>query len=79
MAILPKWLILCTLALAMILVLYELVIRRVNAIRWLFGKKPRQRTPREDRNGREQEGHQAEALSGKADQPVPLPTWKTNA
>jgi len=72
MAILPKWLIICTLALAMILVLYELVIRRVNAMRWLFGMKPRQRTPREDRNGREQEGH-------KADQPVPLPTWKTNA
>ena len=64
MAILPKWLIICTLALAMILVLYELVIRRVNAMRWLFGMKPRQRTPHQDSNGREQEGHKAEALGG---------------
>ncbi len=66
LAILPKWLIIWTLALATTLVLYELLIRRVNAIRWLFGMKPRQRTPREDWNGREQEGHQAEALGGKA-------------
>lgn len=62
MAILPKWLILCTLALAMARALYELLIRRVNAIRWLFGMKPRQRTPHQDSNGREQEGRQAEAL-----------------
>jgi glucan biosynthesis protein C len=76
LAILPKWLIIWTLALAMTLLLYELVIRRVNAIRWLFGMKPRQRTPRQDSNGREQEGHQAEVLGGKAEQPVPLRTWK---
>jgi hypothetical protein len=54
-----KWLISSTLALALILVVYELLIRRVNAIRWLFGMKPRQRTPREDRNSGEQEGHKA--------------------
>ena len=76
MAILPKWLIICTLALAMTLVLYELVIRRVNAIRWLFGMKPRQRTPYQDSNGREQEGHQAEALGGKAEQPILVHIWK---
>jgi hypothetical protein len=76
MGILPKWLIICTLALAMTLVLCELLIRRVNAIRWLFGMKPRQRTPHQGSNGREQEGHQAEALGGKAEQTVPLHTWK---
>ncbi len=76
MAILPKWLLIWTLALAITLVLYELLIRRVNLIRWLFGMKPRQRTPRKDLNGREQEGHQAESMGGKADQPVSLHTWK---
>ena len=55
---------------------YELLIRRVNAMRWLFGMKPRQRTPREDRNGREQEGHKAEAPGGKAEEPVLVHTWK---
>ena len=55
------------------LVVYELLIRRVNAMRWLFGMKPRQRTPREDMNGRE---HQAKSLGGKAEQPVPLHAWK---
>jgi glucans biosynthesis protein C len=52
-----KWLIISTLSLALILAIYGLLIRRVNVMRWLFGMKPRQRTPREDRNGREQEGH----------------------
>jgi peptidoglycan/LPS O-acetylase OafA/YrhL len=52
-----KWLIISTLALVLILVAYELLIRRVNAMRWLFGMKPRQRIHREDGNGREQEGH----------------------
>ncbi len=76
MGILPKWLIISTLALALTLVVYELLIRRVNAMRWLFGMKPRQHTPRRDGNGREQERHQSEALGGKADQAVPLHTWK---
>jgi hypothetical protein len=62
MAILPKWLIIWTLALPITLLLYELLIRRVNPIRWLFGMKPRQRTPQEDRNNREQEGHKAESV-----------------
>jgi peptidoglycan/LPS O-acetylase OafA/YrhL len=70
MAILPKWLILCTLSLAMTLVLYELLIRRVNALRWLFGMKPRTPARREDRHGSEQEGHQAELPGGKAEQPL---------
>jgi hypothetical protein len=76
MAILPKWLIVSTLALALTLAVYVLVIRRVNWIRWLFGMKPRRRTPRKDGNGREPERHQSEALGGKADQAVPLHAWK---
>ena len=52
-----KWLIISTLALVLIPVAYELLIRRVNAMRWLFGMKPRQRIHREDGNGREQERH----------------------
>ncbi len=75
MAILPKWLIISTLALVLTLSVYELLIRRVNAMRWLFGMKPRQRTPRKDGNDREQERHQAEAQGGKADQAIPLHTW----
>ena len=59
LALLPKWLIICTLALATTLLLYALVIRRVNALRWLFGMKPRKRTPRHDSNDGEHEGHQA--------------------
>ena len=57
MGIGQKWLIISTLALVLTLAVYELLIRRVNAMRWLFGMKPRQRTPREDRNGSEQDGH----------------------
>jgi peptidoglycan/LPS O-acetylase OafA/YrhL len=74
--ILPKWLMISTLALALILAVYILVIRRVNWIRWLFGMKPRKPTPRRDSVGREQEEHQAEVLGGKADQAVPLHPWK---
>jgi glucans biosynthesis protein C len=59
LASLPKWLIISTLALAMTLLLYALLIRRVNALRWLFGMKPRKRTPRQDSNGGEYEGHHA--------------------
>ncbi len=40
MSILPKWLIITTLSLALTLAVYELLIRRVNAMRWLFGMKP---------------------------------------
>ncbi len=36
-----KWLIISTLALVLTLAEYELLIRRVNAMRWLFGMKPR--------------------------------------
>jgi peptidoglycan/LPS O-acetylase OafA/YrhL len=43
MAILPKWLIISTLALALTLAVYELLIQRVNGMRWLFGMKPRRR------------------------------------
>lgn len=74
MGILPKWLIIITLALALILAVYVLVIRRVNWIRWLFGMKPRKSTPRRDKGGSEQEDHQAEAPHGKADRAVPLRT-----
>jgi glucan biosynthesis protein C len=76
MGILPKWLIISTLALALILAVYVLLIRRVNWLRWLFGMKPRKPTPRQDSNSREQERHQTEALDGKADQAVPLHTRK---
>ena len=48
MAILPRWVIFSTLALLLILAVYELLIRRVNGIRWLFGMKPRPLKPRED-------------------------------
>ncbi len=48
-----KWLIISTLALALTLAVYELLIRRINGMRWLFGMKPRPRTPREDMQGRE--------------------------
>ena len=76
LGILPKWLIIITLALALILVVYVLVIRRVNWIRWLFGLKPRKPAPRRDKSGREQEEHQEEAPAGKVDQAVPLHTWR---
>ena len=69
MAVGLKWLILSTLALALILAMYELLIRRVNAVHWLFGMKPRKRTLRQEGNGREQGGHEA-------DQAVPLYTWR---
>ena len=59
MAIGLKWLILSTLSLVLILAVYDLLVRRVNAMRWLLGMKPRQRTPRQDRNGGEHEGHQS--------------------
>jgi len=74
MGILPKWLILMTLSLALILAVYALLIRRVNAMRWLFGLKPRKAAPRQDGNDREQEEHQAGSLGSKADEPVPLHT-----
>ncbi len=79
LAILPKWLIICPLALAMTLLLYALVIRRVNALRWLFGMKPRKPIRREDRNGSEREGHQAEVPGGKAEQPLLLHLGKEPA
>lgn len=40
MGVLPKWLIISMLAMALTLAVYELLIRRVNAMRWLFGMKP---------------------------------------
>ncbi len=71
--ILPKWLIITTLALALTLAVYVLLIRRVNALRWLFGMKPRQRTSQQAVNGGMQ-GHKAEAMGGKTEQPVLLHT-----
>ena len=76
MGILPKWLIISTLALLLILMVYELLIRRVNTMRWLFGLKPRQHPLREGGYGREPYRRQAESPSGKADQPVTLHAWK---
>jgi peptidoglycan/LPS O-acetylase OafA/YrhL len=76
MGILPKWLMISTLALALILAVYVLLIRRVNWIRWLFGMKPRKPTHRREGTSREQEGQQAEVLGDKADQAVPLHTGK---
>ena len=70
MTILPKWLIISTLALALTLAVYELLIRRVNAMRWLFGMKPRQRTPRKDTKGGGRQGREVEAMGGKAGQPA---------
>ncbi len=37
--ILPKWLIMSALAFILVMALYELLVRRINSIRWLFGMK----------------------------------------
>ncbi len=76
MGILPKWLIISTLALALTLAVYVFAIRPVHWLHWLFGMKPRERTPRQDLNGGEQERQPAEALAGTADRAVPVPIWK---
>ncbi len=73
MGILPKWLIISTLSLALSLVLYDLLIRRVNGIRWLFGMKPLHRTPQQDVKGEMQE-HKMDTMGSQAAQPVPLHT-----
>lgn len=79
MGILPKWLVISTLALALTLVVYGLVVRPVNWLRWLFGMKPRPHTARplrKDLNGRADAEHQAEARGSRAepaDQDAPLP------
>jgi hypothetical protein len=83
MGIAPKWLVITTLALALTLVVYGLVIRPVNWLRWLFGMKPRPRLPPlggKDLTGSADFGaqgrHQAEAPGDSADQAgldVPLP------
>ena len=68
MGILPKWLIIATLAVALTFGLYALVIRRVDWLRWLFGMKPLQRRPdknRENLIGDRQESRMAEALDAK--------------
>ncbi len=69
--ILPKWLMLMTLSLALILAVYALLIRPVNPLRWLFGMNPRKPPPRQKGNGREQDEHQAASTDNKADEPVP--------
>ena len=43
LGVLTKWLLISTLSLALTLALYELLIRRINAVRRLFGMKPRHR------------------------------------
>lgn len=50
LGILPKWLVISTFALALTLGVYLLVIRQVNGIRWLFGMKPRRRSPQKTGN-----------------------------
>ena len=80
LGILPKWLIIGTLALALTLAVYLLAIRHVNWIRWLFGMKPRLRplSPlHQDLGSRGPEWHQAEVFEGepeRADHTVPLHT-----
>ena len=65
--ILPKWLVITALALALTLAVYVLVIRPVDGIRWLFGMKPRhlatgkdgkERMDEKDPNASEHEAHQ---------------------
>lgn len=46
LGVLPKWLLISTLSLALTLALYELLIRRINAVRRLFGMKARPRPQR---------------------------------
>jgi len=76
MAILPKWLIISTLALVLTLAVYELLIRRVNGMRWFFSMKPCHRTSQQDVDGGGTQEHEAEAMGDKADQSVSLHTWK---
>jgi len=65
-----KWLIISTLALVLTLSVYELLIRRVNPMRWLFGMKPRARTPQEKTQDGGMQLHGAEAKDGRASGPV---------
>ena len=60
LGILPKWLIISTLAVALTMGLYVLVIRRLNWIRWLFGMKPRDSAlpfSRDDEQGNDTSEH----------------------
>lgn len=41
LGILPQWLMISTLSMALVRAVYELLLRRVNAPRWLSGVKPR--------------------------------------
>jgi glucans biosynthesis protein C len=80
MGILPKWLIISTLALALTLAVYVFAIRPVPWMRWLFGMKPHGRTPPKDPlDGREQDRQPAEALSGTADPDVSLPSGREDS
>ena len=45
MGILPKFLIVTTISFPLILVLYELLVRRFNAARFFFGMRPRKKPP----------------------------------
>ncbi len=76
MGILPKWLIISTLALGLTLAVYVFAIRPAPWLRWLFGMKPRERIPQQDQNGSEQERQPIEALGGTADQAVPVHTGR---
>ena len=78
--ILPKWLIISTLALVLILVVYELLIQRMGALRWLFGMKRRQRPPRKDGKDRAAQRPQAEMNQGDGhDVRAPLPARSARA
>jgi hypothetical protein len=66
--ILPKWLVISALALALVLGQYVLVIRRVNGIRWLFGMKPLQRPTEPNLCGTNDKQVQAEARDAATDQ-----------
>ena len=47
LGILPKWLMISTLSMALVQAVYKLLLRRVNALHWLSGMKPRHHPLRE--------------------------------
>ena len=45
MGILPKFLIIAVVSFALIMVLYELLVRRFNVVRFFFGMRPKKKPP----------------------------------
>jgi hypothetical protein len=43
--ILPKYLIIAVASFVLIMLLYELLVRRFNGVRFFFGMRPRKKTP----------------------------------